>query len=111
MPTKSRAKIAWDEIPFAPVLGDTVPPVEPPAAPLPTKRPVECRVVAWRHDGGMDNTKHETIEGATAYALGLHWAIYWKSAIQCGRDMLERRLIVQPLPHQEYVGRSPLDGN
>ena len=97
MPTKTRAKIAWDEIPFAPILANTIPPIEPPAAPLPTKRPAECRVVAWRHDGGMDNTKHETIEGATAHALALHWAIYWKSAIQCGRDMIDRRLIVAPI--------------
>ena len=102
---RTKSKIGMNDIPFAPIfavppeykLSDTVPPVEPPAAPLPTKRPAECRVVAWRHDGGMDNTKLPTIESARAFSLQLHWAIYWKSAIQCGRDMLERRLIEAPI--------------
>ena len=96
MKTKPRLQIAMDDIPFAPVLADTVPPVEPPPAPLPVKRPRSCRVVAWRHDGGLDNTSHATIESATAFARALHWAIYWKYALQCDRDMVARALIEAP---------------
>ena len=96
MKTKPHANIAMDDIPFAPLLADTVPPVEPPPAPLPVKRPQTCRVVAWRHDGGLDNTTHSTIESATAFAKALHWAIYWKYAIQCRRDMIDRALIEAP---------------
>ena len=97
MKTKPRLNIAMDDIPFAPLLADTVPPVEPPPAPLPVKRPQECRVVAWRHDGGLDNTTFGTIESATAFAKALHWAIYWKYALQCGRDMVARQIINAPL--------------
>ena len=93
---KTRARIAMDDIPFAPLLSDTVPPVQPPPAPLPVKRPAQCRVVAWRHDGGLDNTLHSTIESATAFAKALHWVIYWKYAIQCQRDMVARALIEAP---------------
>lgn len=96
MKTKPRLQIAMDDIPFAPLLADTVPPVEPPPAPLPVKRPRSCRVVAWRHDGGLDNTSHATIESATAFARALHWAIYWKYALQCDRDMVARALIEAP---------------
>ena len=96
MKTKPRTNIAMDDIPFAPLLADTVPPVEPPPAPLPVKRPQSCRVVAWRHDGGLDNTVHCTIESATAFAKALQWAIYWKYAIQCQRDMVARALIEAP---------------
>ena len=106
-----KTPIAMDEIPFAPQaypdreitdaekrrsLSDTIPPSEPPAAPLPVKRPAECRVIAWRHDGGLDDTKHPTVERATAHAHGLHWAVYWKYALQCGRDMIARELIAEP---------------
>jgi hypothetical protein len=95
MKTKSR-QIAMDDIPFAPLLADTVPPVQSPPAPLPVKRPRSCRVVAWRHDGGLDNTTFGTIESATAFAKALHWAIYWKYALQCDRDMVDRQLIEAP---------------
>ena len=95
MKTKPR-QIAMDDIPFAPLLSDTIPPVEPPPAPAPYKRPAQCRVVAWRHDGGLDNTTFGTIESATAFAKALHWAIYWKYAIQCQRDMVARALIEAP---------------
>ena len=94
--SKSRGNLRMDDIPFAPLLADTVPPVEPPPAPLPVKRPQSCRVVAWRHDGGLDNTVHCTIESATVFAKALHWAIYWKYAIQCQRDMVARALIEAP---------------
>lgn len=94
---RTKPQITMDEIPFAPVLADTVPPVEPPPAPMPIKRPAEVRVVAWRHDGGLDNFKHSTIESATLFARSLHWAIYWKYALQCGRDMLDRQLIEAPI--------------
>jgi hypothetical protein len=100
---RTKTPIAMDEIPFAPMLGDTIPPSEPPPAPLPAKRPAECRVIAWRHDGGLDDTKHLTVERATAHAHGLHWAVYWKYALQCGRDMIARELIIQPLPHQDFA--------
>ena len=93
---RTKLQIAMDDIPFAPLLADTVPPVEPPPAPLPVKRPRSCRVVAWRHDGGLDNTSHATIESATAFARALHWAIYWKYALQCDRDMVARALIEAP---------------
>ena len=97
------AQISMTEIPFAPALADTIPPVATPPAPLPVKRPVECRVVAWRHDGGLDDTRHPTIEHAREHVKALHWAIYWKYALQCGRDMIARELISQPLPHQDYA--------
>ena len=96
MKTKPRLQIAMDDIPFAPLLADTIPPSRPPAAPLPVKRPQSCRVVAWRNDGGLDNTVHATIESATEFAKALHWAIYWKYAIQCQRDMVARALIDAP---------------
>jgi hypothetical protein len=99
MKTKPRLQIGMNEIPFAPILADTIPPVEPPPAPLPVKRPAECRCVAWRHDGGMDNTKHETIERATAFATTLHWTTYYKFALQCGRDMIT----VQPITAPPYA--------
>ena len=92
------SKIAMDEIPFAPVsqLSDTVPPVRPPPAPLPIKRPRACRLIAWRHDCNVRDTKYETLESAQAAARELHWAVYWKYAIQSGRDMVERALINAP---------------
>jgi hypothetical protein len=98
----TRPQIGMDEIPFAPILSDARPPIEPPPAPLPVKRPVECKVVAWRHDGGLDSTRHETVELATAFATGLHWAVYWKYALQCGRDMIDRRLITAP-PYANWL--------
>jgi len=39
---------------------------------------------------------HDTLEAAQVAARELHWAIYWKYAIQCGRDMVERNLINEP---------------
>jgi hypothetical protein len=90
-------QIRMDEIPFSTdVLCDTVPPVEPPSAPAPYKRPAACRLIAWRHDGPLSDTAHATIEDARAAALALHWAVYWKFAIACGRDMIERQLIDAP---------------
>ena len=92
-------KIAMDEIPFSTAslqLCDTVPPVRPPAPPLPVKRPVSCRLIAWRHDNGLTDTAYETVEHAREAAQQLHWIVYWKYALQCGRDMIERRLIEAP---------------
>lgn len=96
MPTK--AKITMDEIPFAPItqLCDTVPPTELPPAPAPYKRPSACRLIAWRHDNALRDIKFDTLESAQVAARNLHWAVYWKYAIQSGRDMVERALIDAP---------------
>lgn len=93
-----RTQITMDEIPFSTesLLCDTVPPVEPPKPALPVKRPQSCRLIAWREDGGLLDVAHETFESARQAALQLHWTIYWKYAIQQGRDMVERRLIDAP---------------
>lgn len=91
-----RQNIAMDEIPFAPILSNTVPPVEPPAKPLPVKQPQTHHVVAWRNDGGLDSTRHETAELALAFARTLHWAVYYKYAIQVGRDVIARAHISEP---------------
>lgn len=88
-----------DEIPFSTAtlqLCDTVPPVKPPAPPLPVKRPNACRLIGWRHEGPLSDTTYETIEAAREAAQALHWAVYWKYALQCGRDMIERRMIDAP---------------
>lgn len=96
------SKISMTEIPFAPLdyaprLADTVPPTKPPAAPLPVKRPASHMLVAWREDGrGLQTWKYETLETAQAAAKELCWIIYYKYAIQCGRDMIERGDIVAP---------------
>lgn len=90
------------DIPFAPVdlngarLCDTVPPVKPPAA-VATTWAKQHRLVAWRHDGGMLNQSHDSKEKALEAAQGLHYAIYWKWAIQCGRDMVDRGLVEEPI--------------
>ena len=88
-----RSNVAMDEIPFAPLLSDTIPPVKPPSPALPVKRPQACRLIGWRHDGGLRDTRHETLEHAQAAATELHPVLYWKCAIMVGRDMVERRLI------------------
>lgn len=93
--------IRMDEIPFAPLpetikLADPIPPTPLPPAPLPVKRPRQHRLIAWRHDGGLRDTAFETLELAQEAAKELHWAIYWKYAIQCGRDMVARALIEVP---------------
>lgn len=98
------APIRMNEIPFAPLgetidtarLADPIPPSPIPPAPLPVKRPRAHRLIAWRHDGGLRDTAFETLELAQEAAEGLHWAIYWKYAIQCGRDMVARALIEVP---------------
>jgi len=93
-------QIRMDEIPFAPVMDaqlcDTIPPTAPPKPPAPYKRPLQHRLIGWRNDGGLLDAAHDTLENAQAAARELHWAIYWKYAIQCGRDMVERNLINEP---------------
>jgi hypothetical protein len=94
-----KQQITMEEIPFAPVAGlcDTVPPVAPPPAPAPYKRPVAHALCAWRNDGGALQTwRHETLESAQAAAGELHFAVYWKYAIQCGRDLVEVHNIDEP---------------
>lgn len=97
-----RKSIAMDEVPFAPLpdapaVCDIVPPVEPPPAPAPYKRPQACVLHAWRNDGArLDSWRHETAEAATAAARALSFVIYWKYAIQCGRDTLALELIPVP---------------
>jgi hypothetical protein len=76
----------------APKLADPTPPVEPPSF-LPYARPTPHRLVAWRHDNGLEDTRHDSLELARERARELHWAVYWKYAIMAGRDMVERQLI------------------
>jgi hypothetical protein len=78
-----------------PQLADTIPPVEPPP-PVLLAQPKAHRVVAWRHDGGIDNTSLATLELAREYAARCHWAIYYKTMIMCGREMVARALIEEP---------------
>lgn len=73
-------------------LDDTVPPTEPPPSVM-LAQPKQHRVVAWRHDGGMRDVTCETLEKAREHMAGLHWAVYWKAMIMCGREMVERRQI------------------
>lgn len=92
------SKIGMLDIPFAPVdLCDTIPPVKPPAAPAPYKRPKAHSLVAWRDDGGgLQTWHHDTLEAAQSAAKSLSWVVYWKYAIQCGRDLVERGTIDAP---------------
>jgi hypothetical protein len=76
-------------------LADTIPPIEPPPSVL-LAQPRAHRVVAWRHDGGIDNTQLATLELAREFAARCHWAIYWKTMIMCGREMVARALIEEP---------------
>lgn len=80
----------------APSLADVPPRVEPPSLPVVDPSPKSHRLVAWRHDGGLQNFTYNTLEVAREHARALSWVIYWKWAIMCGRDMLERELIEQP---------------
>lgn len=100
-----RQSIQMEEIPFAPLLGersakpqlaDTIPPTRDPPAPLPTKRPRAHFVVAWRNDGGLDSTRHETVESAHEFAHALHWVVYYKFAIQCGAETVASGHIAEP---------------
>jgi hypothetical protein len=76
-------------------LGD--PHKEPPQTPPLNPNPRKHDVVAWRHDGArLDTTRHDTKEGAQEYGRALCWAIYYKYAILCGRDIIERHSIAIP---------------
>lgn len=87
-------QIAMNEIPFAPVLGDTIPPTQKPRDPLPTKRPRAHNVVAWRIEGGITSMAFDTLEAAQGYARALCYAVFYKYAIMSGRDLVERGDIV-----------------
>ena len=78
------------DIPFAPILGDTIPPTIAPRDPLPVARPKRHSVVAWRNEGGLDHASFETLERAIEHANGLLYVIYYKWTIQCGRDFVAR---------------------
>lgn len=79
-----------------PQLADTIPPVQPPCV-LPLCQPQRHDVVAWRNDGGrLEWTRHDNLDLARAYAQGLHYATYYKYAITCGRDTVERGYIEEP---------------
>jgi hypothetical protein len=83
--------------PTGPKLADPRPPT-PPVAPVLLAQPRAHRVVAWRHDGGMRDTTHGTLESAREALRALHWAIYWKACILCGRETIERHAIQAPPP-------------
>lgn len=109
-----RQAIGMEEIPFAPLLGertskpqlaDTIPPTQDPA-PLPVKRPRAHHVVAWRNDGGLDSTRHETEESAREFAGALCYLVYYKFAIQVGRDVIARGHIAEPAEWTAYQGRT-----
>jgi hypothetical protein len=92
----SRNQISMNEIPFAPMLGDTIPPTHNPPAPLPVARPKAHTVVAWRNEGGLDHASFATLETASEFAGKLHFAIYYKWTIQCGREFVARGDIIPP---------------
>lgn len=108
-----RQSISMDEIPFAPMLDmpvaklcDTIPPVDLPPAPLPTKRPVDHKLVAWRNDGPLMTTMtFSTFEAAKVAAGELHFLTYWKWAITCGRDTVEMGRIDEPADYAAAVAR------
>lgn len=109
-----RQAIGMDEIPFAPLLGersskpqlaDTIPPTTEPPAILPVKRPRVHHVVAWRNDGGLDSTRHETEELAREHAGSLCYLVYYKFAIQVGRDVIARGHIAEPAEWTTYQAR------
>ena len=72
--------------------GTKLPPVDLP----PVTSPRRHDVVAWRHDGGLESTRHESKELAFEFARALSWAVVWKYAIMDGRDMIERALVNPP---------------
>lgn len=84
--------IQFDTPTRAPRLADPRPP-QPPIPPVRLAQPKQHRVVAWRHDGGMVDTTHATKELAERHVTLLHWAIYWKAIIMCGRETVARHLI------------------
>lgn len=53
-------------------------------------------VVAWRHDGEVRKTAHETKEIAFAFARALHYAIVYKWAVMDGREMLAIENVSEP---------------
>lgn len=90
--------MSWDDLDTATVtarVADTVPPVEPPVRPMLAK-PRAHDLVAWRHDGEVRKTRHETKEQAFETGRRLHWALVWKWAVMDGRDMIHRQLVEQP---------------
>ena len=68
----------------------------PPAPAQLNRNPKKHDVVAWRHDGRIDSTKHDTKEAAQEHGKSLPWVTYYQFAVMCGREMVERASI--PIP-------------
>jgi len=88
------------ELGLLPQLSDTVPPSEPPAISPVDSRPQPHRVSAWRHDGGMTNTNHGTLEAARDHAATLSYVLFWKYAVVAlvpFPRVLETKSIAEPV--------------
>ncbi len=69
---------------------------EPPVIPPLNRNPRKHNVVAWRNDGRLDATSHDTKEAAQEYGRGLCFAVYYQYAIMDGRDMIEKHAVAIP---------------
>lgn len=71
-------------------------PQEPPPEAPQTTNPRRHDVVAWRHVGPLDTTRHPSKESALAYADSLFWGVFYKYAIMDGREQVARGDISAP---------------